>query len=361
MSLLKRLEIAGKLLLAVVIAALLYRPWRRRRARAPLRPRRVLLVRIDNRVGEALLTTPLFRALKALPNPPRVEVLVHPKVARVLTGHPDIDQLRPFDPRERLWGPFSKEIRALRRERYDVVVNCANWESPSVGPALVSRLVARDGVMIGPATAPVSLLADLNVSPRPDSRSEVSQRLHLLAPLGVDERARLSFRAVQPDAVVRGVLGALAGRPFAVVNPGGRLGWRRVPTEAFAASARALTEAGVVPLITWGPGEEPLAQETAAAVPGALIAPPTTIDQLAALMEKAKACVCNNTGPMHLAVAVGTPTLAFFLKMELGRWGHDYPPHRMVDLTPAADVVAAAHDATASFLTGSLDLQAKSP
>jgi hypothetical protein len=52
---------------------------------------------------------------------------------------------------------------------------------------------------------------------------------------------------------------------------------------------------------------------------------------------------------MHLAVAVGTPTLALFLKMELARWGHDHPPHRMVDLTGAPDEATMAGLAAAEI------------
>jgi ADP-heptose:LPS heptosyltransferase len=57
------------------------------------------------------------------------------------------------------------------------------------------------------------------------------------------------------------------------------------------------------------------------------------LDELASLMREARLTVCNNTGPMHLAVAVGSPTLAFFFHIELERWAHARPPHRMVDLT----------------------------
>jgi len=361
---LKRLEIIGKRLLAIVVALLLWRPGRKARARARLTGmRRVLLVRIDERVGEALLTTPLFRALKSLPKPPIVEVLVHPRVARVLEGHPEIDVLRTFHPRERLWGPLSKSIRALRRERFDVVVNCASWADPSVGPAIVSRLIGAHGVVVGPAVKPVGALSDVAVEPRTDTRHEARQRLHLLSPLGVtDESVPLSFRPLPADPVVQAVRADVGGRPYAVVNPGGRLGVRRVPPEVFRAAARLLVEHGVVPLVTWGPGEEALARETAQDLPGARIAPPTTIDQLAALMSAAALTVCNNTGPMHLSVAVGTPTLAFFLNMEMGRWGHPDAPHRMVDLTPCVDRAAAAEAAVRAQLADlRLDLTAKSP
>jgi ADP-heptose:LPS heptosyltransferase len=67
------------------------------------------------------------------------------------------------------------------------------------------------------------------------------------------------------------------------------------------------------------------------------MAPPTNLDELAALMRAAGLTVTNNTGPMHLSVAVGAPTLGLFLRMDMERWGHAYPPHRMVDLTPTVE------------------------
>jgi heptosyltransferase III len=335
----KRLESWAKLALALVASALLWRPGRRRKAGSPLPfPRRVLLVRIDNRVGEALLTTPLLSTLKAARQPPEVHVLVHSKVARVLTGHPQADRIIPFD-RRLLWlGPLAPGIRALRREHYEVVVDCANWAAPSVTSALISRLVGPRSVVIGPRRWPVHYLHSLSVPARPDTAREVLQRLHLLSPLVEGEPwEALSFRAPSIDEKFLAWLEAEARTPLAVVNPGGRLGWRRIPPEAFAAAARALLDSGRTPLVSWGPGEEELARAVVAAAPGARLAPPTNIDELAALMRTAGLTVCNNTGPMHLSVAVGAPTLGLFLRMDMDRWGHPFPPHRMVDLTPTVD------------------------
>ncbi|WP_224249536.1 glycosyltransferase family 9 protein [Hyalangium gracile] len=337
----KRLELWAKLLLALVASLLLWRPGRRRPADAVLpTPRKILLVRPDNRVGEALLTTPLLRTLKALPSPvPQVHVLVHSKVARALAGHPDADAVLAFD-RRRLWmGPLAPGIRALRREGYDTVVDCANWDTPSVTSALISRLVGPNAVVIGPRVWPVHLLHSLSVPARPDTRREASQRAHLLTPLtrgGIIET--LSFREPNITDGFREYLRREASGPCAVINPGGRLGWRRIPPEAFAAAARALLSVGRVPIVTWGPGEEALAQTVVQGAPGARMAPRTNLDELAALMRAARLTVTNNTGPMHLSVAVGAPTLGLFLRIDMERWGHPQPPHRMVDLTP---VVAA--------------------
>lgn len=353
---LKRLEVLSKLLLATVASLLLWRPrfWTGADA-ALVRRRKVLLVRIDARVGEALLTTPLVSALHALPHPPEIHVLVHQKVARVLEGHPTIDRLIPFDRRALFLGPFAPGIRAVRRERYEVVVDCGNWEAPSVTSALVSRLVGPRAAVIGPALAPVGWLRTHRVAPREDTRSEVLQRLHLLSPLSPPPAdVELSFRAPRPEAATRQLIASMGAGAFAVVNPGGRLGWRRVPPEAFGAAARALVEAGIRPVVTYGPGEEELAYQVCELAPGAQLAPPTSLDDLAALMQAARLTVCNNTGPMHLSVAVGTPTLGLFLRMEMARWGHPRPPHRMLDLTPILegrrDLAAELELATQAFV-----------
>lgn len=333
--LIKRLEHLAKHLLALVAALVLYRPWRKHRARRlTASPRRVLLVRIDDRVGEALLTTPLLASLGARSYRPEVHVLVHKKAARVLQGHPMAAKVLALDRRWLALGTWAPGLRALRKERYEVVVNCASWSEASVTAAIVSRLIAPAGALVGPKVWPSSLLQDLSIPARADTRSEVKQRVHLLSALGEhQETGELSFRKPAPSEAVGAFLSKLGGAPYGVVNPGGRLGWRRVAPEIFAAGATAMKEAGVSPVITWGPGEEPLAREVAALVPGAKVAPPTNLDELASLFCSARLSLCNNTGPMHLSVAVGCPTVGLFLRMPIERWGHAQPLHRMVDLT----------------------------
>ena len=327
MGFIKRLETTGKSLGALLLSVLLFRPLRRHRPLPP--PRRVLLVRTDNRVGEALLTTPLLSALAALPSPPEVDVLVHAKVARVLERHPLARRILVLG--------RDTSLRALRRAGYDVVIDCGNWTAPSVHNAIYARLAAGSAPCVGPAAFPVSGLFTHPVKARGDSRSEVRQRLHLLSPLwsGPVPEAGLSYREPEVSGALAPLLEVARKRPHAVVNPGGRLGWRRIDPATFASAARALVELGVTPIVTWGPGEESLAQQVVDAAPGAVLAPPTDLDGLAALMRACGLTLCNNTGPMHLSVAMGVPTLAFFLHMDLERWGHSGPRHSMVDFTQA--------------------------
>ncbi|HZW87702.1 MAG TPA: heptosyltransferase, partial [Myxococcaceae bacterium] len=164
---LKRLEGTGKRGLARIAARVFRRP-------APTLPagvRRVLLVRIDDRVGEALLTTSLALALKGLQPAPAVDALVHEKTARVLDGHPAVDRLFTLDRRALALGPLAPGIRAVRAAGpWDVVVDCGNWEVPGVTSALVSRLVAGEKQVIGPAVAPTGPLHDMAVPALADTR-----------------------------------------------------------------------------------------------------------------------------------------------------------------------------------------------
>lgn len=325
MALVKSLEHWVKLTLAAFVALMMVRPWRRARARHLAAAKRILLVRIDQRVGEVLLTTPLVNQLAGR----EVHLLVHPKMARVVDGLPGVARVWSFEKR-------LASVLALRAERFDAVVNCGNWSSPAVTSAIVSRLIAGRGVSVGPATAPTSWLMDVPMAPLAEVPSEVLQRAHLVDGLAPERPPRLSFRVPRPSAEVRAFL-AKVGPRYAVVNPGGRLGERRVPVSAFAAGARVMAAAGATPVVTWGPGEEALAQEVCAGCPEAVLAVATDLDGLAAALGGAVMVLCNNTGPMHLAVAVGCPTLALFSRIDMRRWSHSGASQRSVDVTPLLD------------------------
>jgi ADP-heptose:LPS heptosyltransferase len=187
--------------------------------------------------------------------------------------------------------------------------------------------------VVGPAAPPCAGLRDIAVAPLTFTKSEVEQRLHLLSPIpGLRLVRRLSFRRPR-IAGFEGYLNAHKSKPFAVINPGARLSERRAPLEAFIVATREVQRLDVQPVVTWGPGEREIAEELVRSVAGSELAPPTNLDEMAALMESARMTICNNTGPMHLSVAVGCPTLAFFFGIDVERWGYSQAPHRVLDLT----------------------------
>lgn len=330
---LHRVEVFLRHVAGWLLALLWWRPWRSDRKALLPKAKRVVIVRIDNRVGEALLTTPLVQALATTHE---VHLVVHPKCARVLEDLPGLTGLHVFE-RAWLWRG-STALSALQALAKDgVVVNAASWVEYSGTPALAARRIGVDGCVVGPAVGPSRLLMDVAVTPRAGTSNEVEQRLHLLSPLVANPSGAMAFRAPRVTPAVETLMGAHP--TFAVVNPGGRLGERRVPTPVFSGVTKELAARGVTPIVTWGPGEEALANEVLAGGAGVL-APPTSLDELAALMAKARVVVCNNTGPMHLSVAVGTKTVALFWKMPVDQWGHPRAPHVMLDLTSEPDVEA---------------------
>jgi len=278
--------------------------------------RSVLVVRTDDRVGNALLTVPLARALqRALPGA-RVDLLLAARRAHVAEGLPDLNVVR-FDKRAGPLG-YLRFLRDLRRS-YDVAVDAAHWHAFSLTSALLSRWAARRWVIgsdRGPARLVYGGIAGLPAPGTP----EVVAKMRLAEPLGLDlPPPPLETALGRGPAPVHGA--------FAALNPGARKQDHRWPASRFGAFAHHLRrERGLRSLVFWGPGELALAREVSSASEGAAEpAPRTDLDELAAAFRAARLVVTNDTGPMHLAVACGAPVAAVFLDPEGLRWAHPGP------------------------------------
>ncbi|MFJ6213471.1 glycosyltransferase family 9 protein [Streptomyces sp. NPDC092296] len=116
-----------------------------------------------------------------------------------------------------------------------------------------------------------------------------------------------------------------------VLHPGADAAARRWPPERFAAVAAALTARRRRVVLTAGPGEGPLARRVAdlAGLPAHRIVADPTFAELAALLAGARALVVGDTGPAHLATALGTPSVVLFGPVAPSLWGPpDRPRHR---------------------------------
>lgn len=116
-------------------------------------------------------------------------------------------------------------------------------------------------------------------------------------------------------------LGRFEGRPFVILNPGAGWGAKRWPTERYGAVARAFGAMGYGIVINAGPGEEKLAQEVNAAGDnvGAVLLP--ALDELIALTRRASLVIAGDTGPLHLASALGRPVVGIFGPTDPARNG----------------------------------------
>ncbi|WP_176062290.1 glycosyltransferase family 9 protein [Anaeromyxobacter diazotrophicus] len=302
------------------------------RSRRPLPPapalRKLLVIRTDERVGNQLLTTPLLRALKEGLPQAELHLLAAARQAGVIESR-HVDRLIPFEKRlafRRPWRLLAL-LRALRRERYDLVVEAGHWSGFSLTASLLARVAAGSAPVVGHLRGESGRFLSHPVPHDPANENEVRAKLELLRPLGLLPRGLAPETELGREPELARALLAQAGvaGPFAVLNPGARMADRRWPPAAHAAVARGLAERGLAVLVVWGPGEEPIARAVAEGG-GARLAPATGLRELAALLREARLCVSNNSGPMHLAVAVGTPAVVgVFLSGDARRWRHELP------------------------------------
>jgi ADP-heptose:LPS heptosyltransferase len=294
----------------------------------------VLVVRTDERVGNALLTIPLALALRDLLPSAEVHLLVAARAAIVAEGLDGIRLVR-WTKTDAFRRPlrFLRFLRDLRGAGFDAVFDAAHWHAFSVTSALLSRWAAHRWV-VGAERGPARFVYSVAIPPPAKEWSEIRAKLSLLAGIGLaapDAAQTLRTRLGEDllawaRDVLAGVSPRVGGRA-ALLNPGARKPDHRWAPERFAAVARALYERrGVRSIVAWGPGEESLARKVADASAGAaFVAPPTDLRQLAALLRAVDLAVTNDTGPMHLAVACGAPAVAVLHSDAGRRWTHDGP------------------------------------
>lgn len=308
--------------------------------------KRLLIIRIDERVGNLLLTTPLIAELKSCLPGARIEILVAERFAQVLHLNPHLEASIAFNKRWLFTAPlrYFRLLRQLRLARYDAVVEASHDGQVSLSSVLLA-CYARSPVRIGHNDPNADLFLTHCVGSEPEKRHYIEDKVRLAQPFGARHHFRPMVYCIdtQNAEEMEGAAFVAAQRPAGgrVISlyPGSRKLDHRRPPELFCRLALdALRNAEAPPLkiiLAWGPGEQLVAEGIAADInrdfPGrAAIAPPTTLRQLGSLIGSCDLFVSGNTGPMHQSVAIGTPTLAIFVKADPLRWGHHYGPHRVV-------------------------------
>jgi heptosyltransferase-2 len=146
-------------------------------------------------------------------------------------------------------------------------------------------------------------------------------------PPAAEDTARRAFAAA----------GLPGGAPLVLLAPGAAFGpTKQWPAERFAALADQLAERGVLSGIVVGPGEERLGEDVSRRARHRPVVLGANLDpvELAALLRRARVVVSNDSGPMHLAAAVGTPVVAFFGPTDPGRTAPTGAPARVLDRYP---------------------------
>jgi ADP-heptose:LPS heptosyltransferase len=297
---------------------------------------RALVVRLDSD-GDVLLAGPAIRAVAA--GASHVTLLCGPRglqAARLLPGVDDVLVYRApwIDPEP---PPVERDVLAdlvelVAAHRFDQALILTSFHQSALPTALVLRLAGVPVIAAVSEDYPGSLL---DVRHRIDEElHEVERALSLASTLGYrlppGDDGRL---AVRHDASAP----ALAEPPYVVVHPGASVPARAWPPPSHARLVGLLAADGRRVLVTGGPGERTLTAFVAAAAPGAVdLGGRTSLAELAAVLAGADAVVVGNTGPAHLAAAVGTPVVSLFAAtVPEARWRPWGVPHELLSVPVA--------------------------
>jgi heptosyltransferase-1 len=160
----------------------------------------------------------------------------------------------------------------------------------------------------------------------PPGRHVVHKNLVLAAAVGAPANA-LEFPLREVASGAADAVRLENPAPFALLNPGAAWPNKRWPPDRFGRLASWLRDAhGLRSIALWGPGEEALARTVVATSGGAAtMAPPTRLTDLVALARAARIVISGDTGPTHIAAAVGTPVVALFGPTDPARNGPWHP------------------------------------
>lgn len=305
--------------------------------------RRILLIKLSA-LGDILHTIPVLHKLRRRYPSARIDWLTTPAFTELLRHQPAISNVIEFARHEWSqpwrWSPYASAARLagkLRSNRYDLIIDLhgqlrssllalATGASPRVGFDRPRREIWRASKRILPPSARKhawqgaregSWLAYTHHISLPTlDVHAVDRYLSIGSMLGFDaEPADFSF--VIPDTASVRIEAMLAGRgvgaKLLVMAPGSIWETKHWRTQGFAEVACHFMRKGIAVALTGSARERAVCGEVAAAAAGVLnLAGETTLSELAALIRRSTICLTNDSGPMHLAVALARPVVSIF-------------------------------------------------
>lgn len=297
----------------------------------PSRIERILLVRLSA-VGDVINTLPAVAAVrKAFPRA-FIGFVVEDRARDLIVDHPHIDETYVFERKKwsrmaraplgfaRACREFFAYIGAIRRRNYQVLLDFQG-NLKSLVHDVLSSVPVRIGFSAGNCMEWNHVFTNVHVHPPTERMNRVEKFLTLVTALGVhpDGAAYTVPRSEASAAVVRAFLSSndLRESEYLVIHPGtSEFGKeKRWPVERFAELARRLCdERRLRAVVTWGPGEREMAARVAQLSAGAAVRALETrsILDLAEVIRRARLFIGCDSGPLHLASAVETPSVALF-------------------------------------------------
>lgn len=298
-------------------------------------PQRILIVRLSA-IGDVILGVPVLCALRRAFPKAEIGWIVQGPGSHLLRGHPDLNALITIPKLSfRTPSKFLEATSLARAFQPDLTIDLQGLMKSSL-LAYLSGAKVRLGFASGEYDGRECSYWLNNRLVTPTSRHMIHRGLELLQPLGVVD-STIEYRLAEQEAdslmAKRVVEENFSGGPFAMINVGA--GWpsKLWPNDRYAAVAKHLWNRWQFPsLVMWGgETEKRRALEIQSLAPEACkLAPSTSLTELRSLLRLASLFVGSDTGPMHLSVAVDTPTVALIGPMPIERVGPLGPRHRAI-------------------------------
>ena len=289
-----------------------------------------ILVKGVNWIGDSLFMTPALSALrKGFPNS-HISLLISPWVSEVFDGNPDVDEIIIYDERgkERTLKGKIRFIQSLRNRNFDIGIIMQPRSYRAALFVYLSGIPER----IGYSYSLRDLLLTRKVEFPRVPLHNIDMFLNIVLSLGVVPGRMEPYLPSSPEAEVWAEMfleerGVKPGELLIGINPGAFKQSKRWPEPRYAELSDILIrEFKVKVMIFQGPGEDEIVGRVVSLMREKAIIAKTGIKELAALCRRCKLFVGNDTGPMHVAVASGTPVIALFGPADPQKsrpWGRD--------------------------------------
>ncbi|TBR18305.1 lipopolysaccharide heptosyltransferase II [bacterium] len=320
--------------------------------------KRILVVRTD-RIGDVLLSTPVFKALRK--NYPDVfmSVMVSPYAKEVVEGNPYIDEVIIYDKdnKHRSWRRSIKFARRLKKRDFDLtlILHPTNRVHIVTFLAGIPRRIGYNRKLGFLLTEKIKHMKQYG------QKHETEYVLEMLKPLGIGEFDSKLFMPLKDSAEewVKTLLkkeGLDRGHKILAINPGASCVSKVWPAERFAETADRLIEENHFKVILVGAlGDIKIAQSVISKMrnPVVNLAGKTTVSELASIIKRCSIFISNDSGPVHIASALGVPVISIFGRSEKGLGPLRWAPLGKMSVylhKPAGCIECLAHNCRRQFI-----------
>lgn len=290
---------------------------------------RILIVRTD-RIGDVLLSTPVIKALRQAYPWAYIAMIVAPLSKDIVEGNPYLDKVIIYDKdgKQKSWRRSIKFAQNLKKKKFDLalILHPTNRVHLITFFAAIPRRVGYDRKFGFLLTDKIKHTKQLG------EKHELEYNLDLLAHLGIKASDKSLFMPIRPESetAIEDLLrreGVEADERLLAIHPGASCPSKIWPNTRFATLADRLAEKyGLKVLILSGAKDSKLAQKVVEEMryPAINLAGKITLSQLASVIKRCRLFISNDSGPVHMAAALGTPVVSIFGRSQKGlspqRW-----------------------------------------